>query len=150
MQQKADREGDGAVQEGVDKLKLQMACLACCSHRTSWRQQVTKFAMLHMMCAPCLLHAQAIREDYYFQMYYDDLPIWGFIGKLEKEVVSSSPGDSRLKHYLFTHVHFDIAFNGQHIVEINVSTDPAQVVSADSKIRLVSKVLFMQVSLACS
>lgn len=72
---------------------------------------------------------QAIREDYYFQMYYDNLPIWGFIGKLEKEVVSSSPGDSHLKHYLFTHVHFDIAYNGQRIVEINVSTDPAQVVS---------------------
>lgn len=72
---------------------------------------------------------QAIRDDYYFQMYYDDLPIWGFIGKLEKEVVSSSPGDSHLKHYLFTHVHFDIAYNGQRIVEINVSTDPAQVVS---------------------
>ncbi|BDA41200.1 Transmembrane 9 superfamily member 3 [Coccomyxa sp. Obi] len=71
---------------------------------------------------------KAIKDDYYFQMFYDDLPIWGFIGKLEKEVVSSSPGDSHLKHYLFTHVHFDIAYNGQRIVEINVSTDPAQVV----------------------
>lgn len=25
---------------------------------------------------------KAVKEDYYFQMYYDDLPIWGFIGKV--------------------------------------------------------------------
>ncbi|KAL1536848.1 Cellular adhesion and filamentous growth protein [Salvia divinorum] len=27
----------------------------------------------------------AVAKDYYFQMYYDDLPIWGFIGKVDKE-----------------------------------------------------------------
>ncbi|URE11499.1 phagocytic receptor [Musa troglodytarum] len=27
----------------------------------------------------------AVMKDYYFQMYYDDLPIWGFIGKVDKE-----------------------------------------------------------------
>jgi hypothetical protein len=27
---------------------------------------------------------KAVKDDYYFQMYYDDLPIWGFIGKIEK------------------------------------------------------------------
>ena len=24
---------------------------------------------------------QAVSDDFYFQMYYDNLPIWGFIGK---------------------------------------------------------------------
>ena len=27
---------------------------------------------------------KSVKDDYYFQMYYDDLPIWGFIGKIEK------------------------------------------------------------------
>ncbi|KAK9222923.1 hypothetical protein WN944_011364 [Citrus x changshan-huyou] len=27
----------------------------------------------------------AVEKDYYFQMYYDDLLIWGFIGKVDKE-----------------------------------------------------------------
>jgi len=27
---------------------------------------------------------------------------------------------------LFTHIHFDIHYNGDYIIEINVSTDPAQ------------------------
>ena len=33
---------------------------------------------------------QAVREDYYFQMFYDDLPIWGFIGRLESVKADSS------------------------------------------------------------
>ncbi|KIY94368.1 Putative phagocytic receptor 1b [Monoraphidium neglectum] len=26
----------------------------------------------------------AVRDDWYFQMYFDDLPVWGFVGKVEK------------------------------------------------------------------
>ena len=37
------------------------------------------------------------------------------VGKLEKEV-SASGGESKLKHYVFTHVHYDIAYNGNRIV----------------------------------
>ena len=33
-----------------------------------------------------------------------------------------------LRYYLFTHVHFDIAYNDDRIIEINVSTDPTQTV----------------------
>jgi len=25
-----------------------------------------------------------VRDDWYFQMYYDNLPVWGFVGKVEK------------------------------------------------------------------
>ena len=58
-------------------------------------------------------------------MYYDDLPIWGFIGKIEKIL---KPGQPELRYYLFTHVHFDIAYNGDRVIEINVSTDPLRTV----------------------
>jgi hypothetical protein len=68
----------------------------------------------------------AVRDDFYFQMYYDDLPIWGFIGKIEK--LLKAGGASELRYFLFTHVHFDIAYNADHVVEINVSTDPLRTV----------------------
>lgn len=58
-------------------------------------------------------------------MFYDDLPIWGFIGKLEKV---SKPSGIEIRYFIFTHVHFEILWNLQHIVDINVSTDPNQVV----------------------
>ena len=63
-------------------------------------------------------------------MFYDDLPIWGFIGKVEK--IMSQPTKSwekhELKYYLFTHIHFDILYNGDRIIEVNVSTDPSRTV----------------------
>jgi len=74
---------------------------------------------------------QAVKSDYYFQMFYDDLPIWGFIGKLEKV---SKPSGMELRYFIFTHVHFDVAYNADHIVEINVSTDPNQVVDISEDI----------------
>jgi hypothetical protein len=27
---------------------------------------------------------QAVKGDWYFQFFYDDLPMWGFVGKVEK------------------------------------------------------------------
>lgn len=61
----------------------------------------------------------AISKDYYFQMYYDDLPIWGFIGKVDKE--GKDPSD--YKYYLYKHIHFDILHNKDRVIEINVRTD---------------------------
>lgn len=66
---------------------------------------------------------KAVREDWYFQMYYDDLPVWGFIGKMEKILKAST---TELKYYLFTHIEFDIKYNEDRVIEINVSTDPQQ------------------------
>eukprot|EP00891_Asterochloris_glomerata_P007011 jgi/Astpho2/7011/Aster-01865 len=68
---------------------------------------------------------KAVEKDYYFQMYLDDLPIWGFIGKPEKLLKASG---NELKYFIFTHVHFEVSYNGNYIIELAVSTDPAQVV----------------------
>ena len=60
------------------------------------------------------------------QMFYDDLPIWGFIGKSYEE--PESDGQSERKFLLFTHVHFDVLYSGDRVIEINVSTDPQETV----------------------
>ena len=57
---------------------------------------------------------QAVKDDWYFQMYYDDLPVWGFIGKMEKIIkngLAVEQLDSNLRYYLFTHIEFDIKYN---------------------------------------
>lgn len=59
---------------------------------------------------------EAVKKEYYFQMFYDELPIWGFIG--DKAKISNPP-----KFYLFTHVHFAISYNNEFVIEINVATD---------------------------
>lgn len=63
----------------------------------------------------------AVKRDYYFQMFFDDLPVYGFIGKVEKI-------RKELRFYLFSHFHFEISWNGDYIIEINVSSDPMRTV----------------------
>ncbi|KAL0332794.1 UNVERIFIED_CONTAM: Transmembrane 9 superfamily member 3 [Sesamum calycinum] len=63
----------------------------------------------------------AVGKDYYFQMYYDDLPIWGFLGKVDKE---GKTDPSEYKYYLFKHLHFEIFYNKDRVIEINARTDP--------------------------
>lgn len=67
----------------------------------------------------------AVRKDYYFQMYYDDLPIWGFVGKVDREG-KSDPSD--YKYFLFKHIHFDILYNVDRVIEVNARMDPHSVV----------------------
>lgn len=62
----------------------------------------------------------AVAKDYYFQMYYDDLPVWGYIGKVEKQ---EKANPSEYKYYLFNHIHFDVLYNNDRVIEINVGTD---------------------------
>ncbi|OIW08500.1 hypothetical protein TanjilG_03176 [Lupinus angustifolius] len=65
---------------------------------------------------------QAISRDFYFQFYLDDLPFWGFIGKLEEERLSSDSGGP--KYYLFTHIQFDVLYNENRVVQVNALGDP--------------------------
>lgn len=67
----------------------------------------------------------AVKKDYYFQMYYDDLPIWGFIGKIDKE---GKTDPSEFKYYLYKHIHFDVLYNNDRVIEISAKMDPLSVV----------------------
>ncbi|PIN25419.1 Endosomal membrane protein, EMP70 [Handroanthus impetiginosus] len=68
----------------------------------------------------------AIKNDFYYQMYYDDLPLWAFIGKVEDE--SWTADGKGPKYFLFTHVQFDALYNGNQVIEIHAFGDPSHVV----------------------
>lgn len=75
---------------------------------------------------------RAVSEDWYFQMYYDDLPVWGFIGKMEK--IFKPKGVTEFKYFLFTHIDFDVKYNEDNVIEINVSTDPQEAVDISANV----------------
>jgi len=56
----------------------------------------------------------AVKNEYWYQMYIDGLPIWGKVGERDER-------DG--KYYIFTHKKFDIGYNGQQIVDITLTTD---------------------------
>lgn len=72
------------------------------------------------------LFRDAVRNDFYFQLYCDDLPVWGFVGKIDEQ--SWSLDKQGPKYFLFTHIQFDVSFNGNQIVEVSAFSDPNHLV----------------------
>ncbi|PHT60418.1 Transmembrane 9 superfamily member 2 [Capsicum baccatum] len=64
---------------------------------------------------------KAVDKDYYFEMYYDELPIWGLIGRVENREVMEDP--KFYKYFLYNHINFDIHYNKDRVIEITARTD---------------------------
>nr|XP_027187708.1 transmembrane 9 superfamily member 2-like isoform X2 [Cicer arietinum] len=67
----------------------------------------------------------AVLKDYFYQMYYDDLPIWGFLGRFEND---DKDDTNEATVYLFRHVHFEILYNKDNIIDVFIRNDPNAVV----------------------
>lgn len=56
----------------------------------------------------------AVKNHYWYQMYIDDLPIWGIAGEI---------GEEGSGYHIWTHKKFDIGYNGKQIVDVNLTSD---------------------------
>uniref|UniRef100_A0AAR2IU13 Transmembrane 9 superfamily member n=1 Tax=Pygocentrus nattereri TaxID=42514 RepID=A0AAR2IU13_PYGNA len=56
----------------------------------------------------------AIKNHYWYQMYIDDLPIWGIVGEADEN------GED---YYLWTYKKLEIGFNGDRIVDVNLTSE---------------------------
>ncbi|KAI2649099.1 Transmembrane 9 superfamily member 1 [Labeo rohita] len=60
---------------------------------------------------------EAIEELYYFEFVLDDIPIWGFVGYMEES--GFLPHSHKVG--LWTHLDFNIEYNGDSVIFANVS-----------------------------
>lgn len=60
------------------------------------------------------LFAYAIKNHYWYQMYIDDLPIWGVVGEYDEKDES---------FWLWTHKKFDVGYNQDRIVDVNLTSE---------------------------
>ena len=56
----------------------------------------------------------AVKNHYWYQMYLDDLPIWGIVGEI---------GEKGQDFYIWTHKKFEIGWNGDQIVDVNLTSE---------------------------
>jgi len=65
--------------------------------------------------------AYAIANHYWYQCYIDDLPSWGMVG----EVISPNfeTSDAQQQVLIFTHKQFSIGFNGNQVIQVNLSSE---------------------------
>ncbi|XP_075216975.1 transmembrane 9 superfamily protein member 3 [Lycorma delicatula] len=58
----------------------------------------------------------AVKNHYWYQMYIDDLPIWGIVGEMEEN-------GHHVNYYIWTHKKLDIGHNGKYIVDVNLTSE---------------------------
>jgi len=56
----------------------------------------------------------AVKNHYWYQMYLDDLPIWGIVGEID---------DKTDTFYIWTHKKFEIGYNDDQIVDVNLTSE---------------------------
>ena len=64
----------------------------------------------------------AIHNNYFFEMFVEDLPMWGYIGDISDEDILGEMMESS-KTFLFTHLNFILGHNNNQIVSAKVTTD---------------------------
>lgn len=69
------------------------------------------------------MFTKAIENDYYFEMFIEDLPMWGYVGEVEGEDVLLGNLET-VRRYIYPHLHFSIGYNEDQVVSVNVSTNP--------------------------
>eukprot|EP00013_Stygamoeba_regulata_P009151 CAMPEP_0177670308 /NCGR_PEP_ID=MMETSP0447-20121125/24007_1 /TAXON_ID=0 /ORGANISM="Stygamoeba regulata, Strain BSH-02190019" /LENGTH=578 /DNA_ID=CAMNT_0019177437 /DNA_START=82 /DNA_END=1814 /DNA_ORIENTATION=- len=113
----SDHEGLGEAMQGYELIKSPVAI------------QFKKPLKSGVICTKSLAPEEAeqfryaIRNQYWYQLFLDDLPIWGMVGEVINE------GDNKEKHMLYTHKSLSLAYNGNRVIEVNLtSSEPVEVV----------------------
>ena len=60
----------------------------------------------------------AIDQQYWYELYLDDLPMWGMVG----EVLRDEKSGER-EHHIFTHRSLSLTYNGNQIIEANLTSE---------------------------
>ena len=65
---------------------------------------------------------EAIHNNYFFEMFVEDLPMWGYVGEpLDEDFIIGEVSGS--KTFFFPHLHFYLGYNKDQIVAAKVTTD---------------------------
>lgn len=67
---------------------------------------------------------KAVREHYWYQMYLDELPLWGMVGEF---MVADLPAPGQQKadeqSFVYTHKSLSILFNGNQVIQVNLTSE---------------------------
>jgi len=83
--------------------------------------------------------SRAVRRHYWYQMFLDDLPIWGMVGELlgveeDRAMLGQEHTHSENQHAMvYTHRVFSISHNQDRIIEVNLTSSNPQAIIANGE-----------------
>ncbi|XP_027931954.1 transmembrane 9 superfamily member 1 [Vigna unguiculata] len=78
----------------------------------------TTFCRLELNEANVKQFKDAIENNYWFEFFMDDLPLWGYVGELHPDKNSDNG-----KHVLYAHKNINIQYNKDQIIHVNLTHD---------------------------
>ena len=69
---------------------------------------------------------KAVEEEYYFELFVDGMPAWGYVGDYDSEVdlvLNQGNLAPNLHKFIYTHIIFHITFNEDRIVGVKITGD---------------------------
>jgi len=72
---------------------------------------------------------RSIEDKYWYQMYVDDLPLWGMVG----DMLGESEKDMELKPHIYTHKSFSFAYNDNRVIEVNLTSEEPELLKPIKK-----------------
>ena len=63
----------------------------------------------------------AIQSHYWYELFMDDLPVWGFVG--EYVLPEGEEGATEEQAFIYTHKSFEINYNGDQIIQVNLTSE---------------------------
>jgi transmembrane 9 superfamily protein 3 len=82
----------------------------------------------------------AVRHHYWYQIYIDDLPVWGMVGQMEnhKEGAKEEPDNEevgKIRTYIYTRKELSISRNNGRIIEVNLTSKEPVLVQEGAQLR---------------
>ena len=57
-------------------------------------------------------------SKYWYELFLDDLPMWGMVGEVLRD-----DAHSRMEKHIFTHRSLSIAYSGDKVIEVNLTSE---------------------------
>eukprot|EP00898_Chlorokybus_atmophyticus_P000053 jgi/Chlat1/1048/Chrsp110S01532 len=112
--------GLGEVLEGNELIDSQLAI--------AFRKDMSKTEICKVMLDDTKAgeFEYAIENQYWYEFFLDELPIWGFVGEYvggDAEGADDEKKAATAQSFIYTHKGFDVGYNGDKIIQVNLSSE---------------------------
>eukprot|EP00602_Paraphysomonas_sp_CaronLab_P004410 CAMPEP_0185033530 /NCGR_PEP_ID=MMETSP1103-20130426/22539_1 /TAXON_ID=36769 /ORGANISM="Paraphysomonas bandaiensis, Strain Caron Lab Isolate" /LENGTH=521 /DNA_ID=CAMNT_0027569823 /DNA_START=70 /DNA_END=1632 /DNA_ORIENTATION=+ len=73
---------------------------------------------------------QAVNQQYWYELYLDDLPMWGMVGEILRDEKSG-----KMIPHIFTHRSLSLSYNDNRIIEANLTSENPVPIELGSTLR---------------
>uniref|UniRef100_A0A7S0MQZ3 Transmembrane 9 superfamily member n=1 Tax=Pyramimonas obovata TaxID=1411642 RepID=A0A7S0MQZ3_9CHLO len=79
----------------------------------------------------------AIKHHYWYELFMDDLPIWGFVGEF---VSGDKKTNTEDQVFIYTHRRIEINYNGEQVIQVNLTSENPQALVPGAQLEFVYSV----------